>query len=232
MVSFDASVTGTSAATWRADPRLDDRPPLDLLGVDELLVVAAHPDDETLGAGGLIALCSGRGIRVTIVVVTDGAASGAEGIAAERSAELAAAAVILGAGVVELGFADGATREHRAEITAALRKHISRVSRSALVVAPWRGDGHRDHRVVGEITAELAAGRRFAEYPVWLWHWGHPESVDMPWQRMVSVTVDATKQRALDRYSSQTTGEHPVLRVDFLENFTGDREFFVTGSSS
>ncbi|GGK94080.1 hypothetical protein GCM10007382_12930 [Salinibacterium xinjiangense] len=232
MVSFDAGVAGTSAATWRADPRLDDRPPLDLLGVDELLVVAAHPDDETLGAGGLIALCSGRGIRVTIVVVTDGAASGAEGIATARSAELAAAAVILGADVVELGFADGATREHRAEITAALLKHISRASRSALVVAPWRGDGHRDHRVVGEIAAELAAGRRFAEYPVWLWHWGHPESVDMPWHRMVSVTVDATKQRALDHYSSQTTGEHPVLRADFLENFTGDREFFVTGSSS
>jgi LmbE family N-acetylglucosaminyl deacetylase len=229
MVSFDASAAGTPAAAWRADPRLHDRPTLNLLGVDELLVVAAHPDDETLGAGGLIALCSRRGIRVTIVVVTDG---GAEGLAAERSRELAAAAAILGAEVVQLGFADGATRELRAEITAALREHVSSTSTAALIVAPWRGDGHRDHRVVGEIAAELSAelagGRRFAEYPIWLWHWGHPESDEMPWQKLASISVDATKQHALDVYRSQTTGEHPVLRADFFENFTGDKEFFVT----
>lgn len=229
MVNFDASLAGTAAATWRADPRLDEIPPLDLLGVDELLVVAAHPDDETLGAGALMALCSGRGIRVTIVVVTDG---GAQGIAAQRSLELAAAAAILGGSVanievIELGFADGATREHVAEITGALREHISRASPAALVLAPWRGDGHRDHRVVGEIAAELAAGRRFAEYPIWLWHWGHPYSGAMPWQRMASITVDATKQRAIDCYRSQTTGEHPVLRADFLEHFAGDKEFFM-----
>ncbi len=235
MVTFDASLAGTPTAVWSADPRLRDRPPLDLHGVDELIVVAAHPDDETLGAGGLIALCSRRGIPVTILVVTDGGATGGPGTAAERSRELAAAAEILGGGrhitVVELGFPDGGTRENTAAITAALRARIADSSPGALIVAPWRGDGHRDHRVVGEITAEIAAGlavgRRFAEYPIWMWHWAHPESDATPWQSMVSVEVDATKQRALNCFDSQTRGEDPVLRPDFLEHFTGDTEYLI-----
>ena len=227
MVSFDASVVGIGAATWAADPRMKDRPPLDLLGVDELIVVAAHPDDETLGAAGLIALCSRRGIPVTIIVVTDGGVSGEPGIVSIRSAELASAAKILGAKVIELGFADGTTREHRAEITAALDMFFTRASRHALVAAPWRGDGHRDHRVVGEIVATLVGQRRFAQYPVWMWHWAHPQSTDIPWSDMVSIDVDATKQAALATYRSQTEGEHPVLRSDFLEHFRGEREYFI-----
>lgn len=232
MVTFDGGTAGTPSATWRADPRFDDRPPLDLLDTSELLVVAAHPDDETLGAGGLITRCSRRGIPVTIIVVTDGAANGVAGIAAQRSTELAAAAEILAAGpgvvrVIELGFADGATREHRAEIAAELGKYVARAAPSALVVAPWRGDGHRDHRVVGEIVAELAGGRRLAEYPIWMWHWAQPDSSEVPWQRLTSVAADATKQAALQCFRSQSTGDRPVLRPDFLENFGSGREFFV-----
>ena len=36
------------------------------------VVVAPHPDDETLAAGGLIAALTSRGIPVTVVAVTDG----------------------------------------------------------------------------------------------------------------------------------------------------------------
>ncbi|MDJ0333802.1 PIG-L family deacetylase [Salinibacterium sp. G-O1] len=232
MVMFDASLAGTPTATWEADSRMRDRPSLSLHGVDELIVVAAHPDDETLGAGGLIALCSRRGIPVTVVVVTDGGASGEPGIVAERSRELAAATDILAAGgrditVIEFGFADGGTRENIAEITAALGPHIAGSSRNALIVAPWRGDGHRDHRVVGEIVAELVGGRRFAEYPIWMWHWAHPDAEATPWQTMATIDVDATKQRALASFRSQTRGEHPVLLPDFLEHFAGDKEYLI-----
>src|SRR5258707_15716528 len=41
----------------------------------ETLVLAPHPDDESLGCGGAIALLRQRGIRVTIAVITDGQAS-------------------------------------------------------------------------------------------------------------------------------------------------------------
>src|SRR5690606_38092378 len=40
-----------------------------------LLVIAPHPDDETLGCGGVIALATCRNVRVHTVFVTDGGAS-------------------------------------------------------------------------------------------------------------------------------------------------------------
>ena len=220
MVSFDASKPGTSAATWDADPRLHNRPRLELEGVDEVLVVAAHPDDETLGAGGLITECVRRDIPVRIVVVTDGGA-----LAELRSAELDAAATVLGATAISLGFADGETREHRSEIRVALAPLIGGLEPGALILAPWRGDGHRDHRIVGEIVAELVGGRSFVEYPVWLWHWGDPGAADMPWDRLASLPIDAaTKAAALAEYPSQRDS---VLRADFLDNFARDTELFV-----
>lgn len=227
MVSFDSTAAGTSVAVWDADPRLHDRPALSVDGIDELLVVAAHPDDETLGAGALIAACSGRGIPVTVVVATDGAASGIEGIAQIRATELAAAASVLGTSVISLGFPDGATREHVDELRSALAPLISRTSANALIVAPWRGDGHRDHRVVGEIAIELARGRATLEYPIWMWHWATPSHPEVPWDRMVSVPATPTKSEAISQYSSQTDGDEPMLRPEFLANFARERELLI-----
>jgi len=221
-VTFDSREAGTPAAEWEADARRHDRPALDLTGVTEVVVVAAHPDDETLGAGGLIAHCVDRGIRVRVVVVTDGGARGEE---SRRTAELGAAMALLGASVVSLGFRDGSTREHRDEIAAALQPHLTAAD---LVVAPWEGDGHRDHRVVGEVVASLVGERRHLQYPVWLWHWASPDSAEVPWSQFVSLTIDPrAKARALHAYPSQTEGDDPVLRADFLENFRGDTELFV-----
>jgi len=224
VVTFDAAERGTSAGEWDADPRMHDRPPLVLDGVDQLLVVAAHPDDETLGAGGLIAECVRRDIPTRIVVVTDGGASGTPGIVATRTAELWRAATLLGASVVQLGIPDGATLENRERVAEALAPLIGAASPNALIAAPWRGDGHRDHRVVGEVVASLVGPRRFVEYPVWLWHWGDPEHADMPWGELRSLPIDARiKGIALSAYASQAG----LLRDDFLENFAREHELFI-----
>ncbi len=47
----------------------------DFLTPGGLVVVAAHPDDETLGAGGLVALATRIGCTVRVVVATSGEAS-------------------------------------------------------------------------------------------------------------------------------------------------------------
>jgi LmbE family N-acetylglucosaminyl deacetylase len=224
VVSFDAAQPGTAAATWNAEPRMHDRPLLDLDGVDELIVVAAHPDDETLGAGGLIAECSRRGIPSRIVVVTDGGASGEPSIVDVRRNELHAAAAVLGASAMELGFPDGETLEHRAQVEDALRALLDAASQNTLIAAPWRGDGHRDHRIVGEVVASLVGARRFVEYPIWMWHWGEPGHPEVPWDRMRALPIDAaTKAQALALYASQAG----LLRDDFLENFARPWELFI-----
>ena len=237
MVSFTAADPGTAAAVWSADGRLRSRPKLRLDHVDALIVVAAHPDDETLGAGGLIAQCAERGVPVRIVCVTDGAAShpGQPGLAGTRGAELADAARVLAPQVRPelLGFRDGATLEDRDEITTALGATLGPLSPNTIVAAPWRGDGHRDHRIVGEIVAALAGDAELLEYPIWMWHWASPVHPDVPWERLVRLEVDSdSKQRAIACFPSQTGGPDPLLHPRFLEHFARGEEYFVSASRS
>jgi len=64
---------GTPIDTWTAwDRRF---PELDLAGCPGLLVVAPHPDDETLGLGATMATLTARGIGVEVVSVSDGGAA-------------------------------------------------------------------------------------------------------------------------------------------------------------
>jgi len=246
VVTFDGRAPGTPPETWAGDARLTTRPPLDLDGVERLLVLAAHPDDETLGAGGLIATAAARGIPVTVVVVTDGAGSHPDSpshdgatLVALRTVEAHRAVGTLAPGVVpvSLGYPDGAIRENRAAIFDDLEGML--VRSGTLVAAPWRGDGHRDHRVLGEIAAELAtAGRAtLAEYPIWLWHWGDPGHPEVPWSSFASLSlggeVAATKQRALAHYASQIAalseaeGDESVLHPVFRAHFDRPMELFV-----
>ena len=63
---------GTPAMVWRRHADWGRGEPLSLEGISRLVVVAAHPDDETLGAGGLIATAARLGCAVDIVCATDG----------------------------------------------------------------------------------------------------------------------------------------------------------------
>jgi len=247
VVTFDAAVAGTAAAVWSAWGRLSSLPELTMDSITRLVVVAAHPDDETLGAGGLIAEAGARGVPVLVIVVTDGAASHPNSpitdgdLAGLRSEELrrAVAALNPAAHLLELGFPDGRTRENRDGISAALAEAIPT---RATIAAPWRGDGHRDHRVVGELCAAIAEdrGETLLEYPIWMWHWSDPVETEAPWpeaRRLSLSPVSVTaKQRSLAQYRSQIAeldGCAPVLRADFLEHFLAPKEiYFVSATTS
>ena len=260
-MSFDAREAGTPADVWAADPRLalGALAEVDPRGHGPVVVLAAHPDDETLGAGALIATAAAAGRPVTVVVVTDGAASHPDSSTVDRAAlrdlrleEARAAAAELGPAVevVALGVPDGALREHRDEVHARVAD-LLRDRRPGLLLAPWRGDGHRDHRVLGEIAAAVvaelpaetggegarSAAPRLLGYPIWMWHWADPRHPDVPWADLVHATTDqearVAKQRALARYVSQlrplspAPGDEAVLRPDFAEHFSREEVFVV-----
>ncbi|QIK83853.1 PIG-L family deacetylase [Sanguibacter sp. HDW7] len=241
MVSFDAAEPGTDARAW--DGALAALPALALPAVDRVVVLAAHADDETLGAGGLLARLGASGVMLEVVCVTDGAASHAgverDELVATRRAELREALDVLcpGAQVHVRDHPDAATGAHRAAVRADLARVLDAGPDGArlLVVAPWHGDGHHDHRVVGEVAAELAAerGAHLWEYPVWLWHWGDPDA-GLPDGARALTLRDAevvAKVRALGTYESQTmpdaTGAAPVLHARFLRHAVRDVETFV-----
>jgi LmbE family N-acetylglucosaminyl deacetylase/SAM-dependent methyltransferase len=249
MVTFDSTLPGTSESEWATMERLASLPALDLSAIRKLTVVAAHPDDETLGAGGLIAECSRRGIPVQVIVVTDGAISHPESrvvspgqlaLIRQRELFLAVSELAPASEVVAFGFADGQTSQYKHEIGDALARAIEPGS---TIVAPWRGDGHRDHRIVGEACALVAEkiGSPFLEYPIWMWHWAEPEDERVPWESALSVLLGhssrGAKRRAVASYASQVVGvgsadaDGPVLSPEFLSNFDRDREVFLMDSS-
>ncbi|MDA3023590.1 MAG: PIG-L family deacetylase [Actinomycetota bacterium] len=124
-----------------------------------VLVLVPHPDDEAIGAGGLMALLAARGARVDALLATDGEATigsalPPEEIARRRRAEFTASVALLGAHVAAtLGLADGALAQHRDELVEHVHAAIGR-ARPDLVLAPWPLDGHPDHRAVAEVAAE------------------------------------------------------------------------------
>jgi len=62
----------------------------------DVIAVGAHPDDVEIGCGGTLALLAARGARVGIVDITDGEPTPRSSGPAERLAEAAAAARVLG----------------------------------------------------------------------------------------------------------------------------------------
>jgi LmbE family N-acetylglucosaminyl deacetylase len=218
VVTFDGRAAGTPAAAWEVDGRLADLPGL-APPAGRTVVVAAHPDDETIGAGGLLRRLAAAGRPADVVVLTDGSGSHpgsrtlppAE-LARLRAAEVTDAVALLSPGsrVRLLGFRDGSVREDREALTAALRAALAADDPLGTLVVPWRGDGHRDHRVAGEIGAALAAelGAELLEYPVWLWHWATPDHPDVPWADLRALPLDdadvTAKRRALARHVTQT----------------------------
>ena len=125
---------------------------------DRVLVLAPHPDDETIGCGGTIARWAAQGADIEVVVLTDGEATiggqrSVAATAAARRSEAALAAGLLGAGtVITPGLPDGRLSTELAALgdvlDAALERH-----RPEVVLLPWPVDGHPDHRAVTRALA-------------------------------------------------------------------------------
>jgi len=120
------------------------------LGGHSLLAVFAHPDDESLAAGGLLAWCAARGAHVSLLCLSRGEAGrgDVDDLGTTRARELEAAAAALGLSEVVLrDHADGTLPWLPAGV---LERdiHAAIVERRPDVVVTFGEDGlywHPDH---------------------------------------------------------------------------------------
>lgn len=197
---------GTPAPLWLAASQRSPLPPLNLAQCRRLIVVAPHPDDETLGLGGLIAQLVTSGIDVQVVSVSDGGAAQPDATAADRlrmeatrKHELHRATNILGvSAIASLGLPDGELTAHEDGLADTLSEILENEGPGTWCAATWCGDGHPDHEAVGRAAAAACTrtGVALLEYPIWMWHWALPMDPTVPWDRAYSVPLPI---RAVDR---------------------------------
>ena len=252
MVTFSHTDEGTNEAAWAASG-LPAAPGLPL-GPDELaalrfVVLAAHPDDETLGAGGLLASLQAMGAAVEVLLCTAGEGSHPdspsctpEELADVRIREFSEAMAALGlqGRWRFLGLPDKGLAMHAGTIAAAIREAGHRLPGwpgGLVLVAPYRADGHADHDALGTVSAEVARqdGHGLLEYPIWYWLWATPDHADWQawWQFPLDEQARTAKGAALQAHASQVRplspaeGDEALLGEGFLRHFTRGYEMFA-----
>ncbi len=154
-----------------------------LFGAAPLLVLAPHPDDESLGCGGLIAEARARGHDLHVAILTDGGMSHpnsrawpAARLVAQRQQEARAATAILGLAADRLTFLgqrDGRAPHDGRAFAQALGAlcALMQARRIGTVCAAWIGDPHGDHGSAAKLAAAACArlGARHFAYPIWAW---------------------------------------------------------------
>jgi LmbE family N-acetylglucosaminyl deacetylase len=130
----------------------------------KLLCALAHPDDETLGCGGLIAWSAARDIEVYLICATRGERGwtgseednpGLEALGKIREDELREAAQVLGIHEVTLlDYIDGdLDRADPAEAIGQIAYHVRRIQPHVVVTFDCFGAyGHPDHIAISQFT--------------------------------------------------------------------------------
>ncbi len=246
----DREHEGPSSESWNRRVSQEDIARIAPLHARRLVVVAPHPDDEVLGAGGLIQQALRDGVLVEVVSVTDGEASHPNShmvrgtdLARIRRRESQEALRRLGwenPTLTPLGLPDGDVKAHRRQLDQALE---SILLPDDLCVAPWWRDGHPDHDECGDAArrASAAVGAQSLACLIWAWHWADPQGADIPWDRCVRLDLGrrtrARKRWATQAFESQILpigpgdSDQAILPATILRRFWSGYEVFVQEST-
>lgn len=201
------------------------------------VIVAPHPDDETIGAFGLIRCLLRQDTQVEVIVVTDGSGShrGSRAwpptrLAEARQRETIAAMRLAGLSreaLSFLGFRDGALASLGENGLSRLAGRLATGRPPDLVVRPSRHDDHPDHRAVAEACHRAWPARvPQLTYQVW------PAGARPPGARRLQLGPDRRlKQAALALYRTQTglIADDPegfCITRDLRRRFTRPAEWF------
>lgn len=249
--AFDHRDRGTDESVWRTANVVscENPAPLDLSEFDRLVVLAAHPDDETLMCGGLVSMAAAQGMPVDVIVATDGEASHPDSpthtpddLATVRRRECTSAVTRLApeAHLRFLRLPDGETPQNTGPMTTATVDTVGE-GYGCLLVSTWRGDRHPDHRAAA-LAASAAAWRTDAthlETPLWFWHWASPSDLPLLSRDGRLFTLDlghaarAAKQSAITIHESQVKplgpepGNEALLHHNVLTHFSRATETFI-----
>lgn len=209
-----------------------------------IIVLAAHPDDEALGAAALLSRADEWNCPVTVLLFSAGENShpdstthSREQLKSIRIKEFDRALSTLNEAHSSrfLALPDGQLPEYTDQIQDAIRQEIARSRGPVTLIAPYSQDGHCDHEAVGASALDVGRSSHamVLEYPIWFWHWAAP--TDPRWHSW-KVLPDP---RGLDRkalfacYESQTQplsehcGDEAILTNTHLEHFARGRDTFV-----
>lgn len=212
-----------------------------------VVILATHPDDETLGCGGLIARRVHEGRRVVVVVITDGralfrrfgiAANPSElEVSAMRKDETRRSVEILGARAADIRFLDFQNERLVAEKAEALAKITALLKELAPseVYFPSPFEGHAEHVVTNEIARAACAATGACpatfEFIVTLKRGTTIESLP---RRVLNVDVSAhreTERRALAQFRSHLDviypGQPAPLAANYDHYLTNEEPFLV-----
>ena len=221
----------------------------DLTAGGTAVVLAPHPDDESLGCGGFIAEACRRGQPPLVLVLTDGAGShpGSRAFPPERliplrEAEAREAVAALGLPperISFLGQPDTATPTSGPAFDMAVADIAARCRDASVLLAPWRHDPHCDHEAAHLMAAAVCrrTSVRHVAYPVWGWMLPPGQDLDGPapvgWRMDIAAQIPA-KQRAIESHRSQYAGlitddaSGFQLPPDLLAVFRRPYETFLT----
>lgn len=175
--------------------------------------VIAHPDDESFGPSGTLALLA-KTAEVHVICVTDGASDarfhpvGGKTLAKIRAEELKASAHALGVAKVHmLGFADGTLNNNLYhEVAEAIQKLVDTHHPSLLITTELRGvSGHLDHVAVAMTTTYV-----YTRNP----------SIDAIWYNCVSRDVSDSMQDYFVYFPKGFLREEVHMVVDISAVFT------------
>ncbi|MBV9655766.1 MAG: PIG-L family deacetylase [Acetobacteraceae bacterium] len=221
-----------------------------LTGTGPLLVLAPHPDDESLGCGGVIAEACARGETVYVTIVTDGAAShpnsqthSRKRLQSTREQEVLAAVAELGLPPSRVSFLrlpDGRAphRGPQFKDAVATLTRFARDNAIATICTTWQHDPHPDHLASFRLARATARslGIRLFSYPVWGWTLSSRTWLPRAETDGFRVDVGAhlpAKRRAVACHKSQIAGlieDDPAgfaLSHEFRAIFDGPFETFI-----
>ena len=222
--------------------------------VGSVLVMAPHPDDESLGCGGTIAQLREQGYAVHVLFVSDGTMSHANSTAYPalrlrdlREQEAREALRRLHVDPQACTFLRYPDRRVPTGHDPDFAEAVARVAtlldelKPTTVFMPWQRDPHPDHRAswqIGQAAIQQSRTKpRLLEYLIWLWELGTPGDLPAPDERTVwqvdIASVMPQRNYAIAAHQSQVTrliDDDPTafyLSPELLRHFEPPRELFL-----